>query len=59
MTMVFDMATLERIDALMPANQRAKFIREAVEAELDRRDAGADRASIMAALAARKAGRST
>lgn len=29
---------LDRIDTLMGANQRAKFIREAVERELDRRE---------------------
>lgn len=31
-------AVLERIDALLGGNQRAKFIREAVEAELARRE---------------------
>ena len=33
---------LERIAELAPGNGRAKFIRDAVQAELDRRDAGAD-----------------
>lgn len=32
-------AVLERIDALLGANRRAEFIREAVEAELKRRGA--------------------
>lgn len=31
-------ALLERIDALLGPNKRAVFIREAVEAELDRRE---------------------
>lgn len=31
-------AVLERIDALLGANQRARFIRDAVEAELARRE---------------------
>jgi metal-responsive CopG/Arc/MetJ family transcriptional regulator len=63
---------IERIAAIVPGNGRAKFIREAVQAELDRRDAGADSASVSldtaqarsvdpaalyAALAARKASR--
>jgi metal-responsive CopG/Arc/MetJ family transcriptional regulator len=32
-------AVLDRIDALLGPNQRAKFIRDAVEAELARREA--------------------
>jgi Arc/MetJ-type ribon-helix-helix transcriptional regulator len=48
---------LAAIDARVPAGKRADFIREAVQAALDRRDAGADSVSILAALAARKAGR--
>ena len=52
-----DRQVLERIEAIAPGNGRAKFIRDAVQAELDRRDAGADSGSIMAALAARKASR--
>jgi predicted DNA-binding protein len=31
-------SVMERIDALMGPNRRAKFIREAVEAELTRRE---------------------
>lgn len=52
-----DPATLDRIAALAPPQGRAQFIREAVQEKLDRRDAWADSASIIAALAARKASR--
>ena len=48
---------LAAIDEHAPPGKRADFIREAVQAELDRRDAGADSGAIIAALAARKLAR--
>lgn len=49
--------TLERVDAISNKGSRSQFIRDAVQAELDRRDAGADSGSLMAALVARKIAR--